>query len=69
MKIDGNAIETRAAEKQLNYKQLATAAGVTERTLQAARSGREIRTDTAGRIAAALDLSINEIIKKAGREI
>ena len=67
--IDGKAIETRAAEMRLNYKQLANAAGVTEKTLQAARSGREIRTDTAGRIAAALDLSISELVKEAGREV
>ena len=68
MIIDGKAIETRAAEKQLNYKQLATAAGLTEKTLQAARSGSAIRTDTAGRIAAALDLSISDLIKEAGRD-
>lgn len=61
MKVNGKTIETRAAEKQLNFKQLATAAGVTEKTLQAARKGDEIRTDTAGRIAAALGLPVSEL--------
>ena len=64
MKIKSNAIETRAAEKQLNYKQLAIAAGITEKTLHAARSGAKIRTDTAGRIAAALGVPIHHLIEK-----
>ena len=64
MKIRSNVIETRAAEKQLNYKQLAIAAGITEKTLYAARSGAQIRTDTAGRIAAALGVPIHHLIEK-----
>ena len=64
MKIKSNAIETRAAEKQLNYKQLAIAAGITEKTLHAARSGAKIMTDTAGRIAAALGVPVNHLIEK-----
>lgn len=63
MKVKGDIIETRAAEKRLNFKQLANAAGVTEKTLKAARKGSAIRTDTAGRIAAALGVSVESIIK------
>lgn len=48
---------------QLNYKQIAAAAGVTEKTLQSARNGATIRTDTAGRIAAALGVNVEELIK------
>ena len=63
MKIKTNAIERRAAAMQLNYKQIAAAAGVTEKTLQSARNGATIRTDTAGRIAAALGVNVEELIK------
>ena len=68
MKVKRNAIETRAADKQMNYKQLAAAAGVNQKTIHAARSGAEIRTDTAGRIAAALGIPITEIIERADNE-
>ena len=64
MRIKQNEIERRAAANQLNYKQLAFVAGVTEKTLHAARHGAAIRTDTAGRIAAALGVPIDEIIIK-----
>ena len=64
MKIKSNVIEIRAAENQLTFKQLANAAGISEKTLHAARSGAAIRTDTAGRIAAALGVPIHHLIEK-----
>lgn len=64
MKIKTNAIETRAAANQLTFRQLALAAGVTETTLRTARSGAAIRTDTAGRIAAALGVPVDHLIEK-----
>ena len=62
MKIKARIIETLIANQQRSYKSIATAAGITERTLQNARSGQEIRPTTAGRIAEALGVSVAEII-------
>ena len=64
MKIKSNVIEIRAAENQLTFKQLANAAGISEKTLYAARSGAVIRGSTAGRIAAALGVPIHHLIEK-----
>ena len=64
MKIKTNAIETRTASAAKTYKEIANAAGITERTLKQARDGAEIRPATAGRIAAALGVSIENIIER-----
>ena len=63
MKIETRKLESLIANQARSYKEVATAAGVTERTLQSARSGAEIRTATAGRIAAALGVDVETIIK------
>ena len=62
MKLDARRIENEIAGQARSYKEVATAAGITERTLQNARSGAEIQPATAGRIAAALGISIDEIL-------
>ena len=64
MRINKRVIENEIARQAMTYKETATAAGITEKTLKAARAGAEIRTATAGKIAAALDLPVEEIILK-----
>lgn len=63
MKIETRTIETLIAKQQRSYKDVANAAGVTERTLKQARNGAEIQPATVGRIAAALGVDVDEIIK------
>ena len=48
----------------MSYKAIATLAGITVKTLQAARNGEEIRTATAGRIAAALGVDVEKLTKE-----
>ena len=67
MKILPGIIETLTANQRRSFKDVATSAGITERTLKAARSGKEIQPATAGGIAAALGVSVEEII--SGYEI
>lgn len=67
MKILPGIIETLTANQRRSFKDVATSAGITERTLKAARSGQEIQPATAGGIAAALGVSVEEII--SGYEI
>ena len=63
MKLDTRTLEATIANKSLTYKEMAANAGITERTLQCARAGYEIRTTTAGKIATALGLSVEDILK------
>lgn len=64
MKIENrNLLEKEIARRSLSYKQTALIAGISERTLKQARNGEEIRTATAGRIAAALGMEIEDLIK------
>lgn len=65
MKIKTRALEVEIARRAMNYKDVAAAAGITEKTLQAARNGEEIRTATAGRIAAALGVDVAALTKGA----
>ena len=63
MKIETRTLETEIARQALTYKQVARSAHISERTLKQARSGAEIRTATAGRIAEALGVNVEKIIK------
>lgn len=63
MKIESLILEKEIARQALSYKDVANRAGISERTLKAARDGERIRTATAGKIAAALGIAIDEIIK------
>ena len=64
MKIKTKTLETEIARRAMSYKDIAMLAGITERTLQAARNGSEIRTATAGRIAAALGVDVETLTKE-----
>lgn len=61
MKLEKRNLENEIARRAFSYKQMARLAGITEKTLQAARNGEEIRINTAGKIAAALGVSLSEI--------
>lgn len=63
MKLEKRTLENEMARRELSYKQMARLAGITEKTLQAARNGEEVRINTAGKIAAALGVSLSEIIE------
>ena len=63
MKLESRLLENEIARQALTYKKAASIAGVTERTLQQARRGAEIQPATAGRIAAALGVDVETIIK------
>lgn len=63
MKIKKRILENEIASRAMSYKEFANIAGVTEKTLYAARNGSEIRTATAGRIAAALGVSVDKLTK------
>ena len=63
MIIDGRKLDIKAAERCITYKHLARAASVTEKTIQAAREGESVRTDTVGKIAAALGVPVSEILR------
>ena len=62
MKIETRSLENKIASQAMTYKEVARIAGITEKTLQAARNGSEIRAATAGRFAAALGVPIDELI-------
>ena len=64
MKIETRTLENEIARRAMSYKDIAMLAGITERTLQAARNGSEIRTSTAGRIAAALGVDVETLTKE-----
>ena len=64
MKVKSEIIENEIARRAMSYKDIAMLAGITERTLQAARNGSEIRTATAGRIAAALGVDVETLTKE-----
>lgn len=64
MKMERRTVEYEIARQARSCKEVATAAGVTEKTLRKARRGEEIQTATAGRIAAALGLRLEEIIER-----
>ena len=64
MKIETRTLENEIARRAMSYKDIAMLAGITERTLQAARNGSEIRTATAGRIAAALGVDVETLTKE-----
>lgn len=64
MKIETRTLENEIARSAMNYKDIATLAGITVKTLQAARNGEEIRTATAGRIAAALGVDVEKLTKE-----
>lgn len=51
-------------EKALSQKAAAKKAGITLRTWQNAEHGRRVRSDTAGRIARALEVPLSEIIER-----
>lgn len=63
MKIKPGTIDTLTANQRRSYKDVATSAGITERTLQKARSGQEVQPVTAGNIAAALGVKVEELLK------
>lgn len=63
MRLNKTKIETEIARQAMTYKDIARIAGISEHTLKQARNGEEIRTATVGKIAAALGVSIEEIIK------
>lgn len=64
MKLETRTLENEIARRAMSYKDIAMLAGITERTLQAARNGEEIRTATAGRIAAALGVDVETLTKE-----
>lgn len=63
MKINAQTLEKEIASQARTYKEVAEAAGITEKTLKQARRGAGIHTATAGRIAAALGVKLEDLIK------
>ena len=63
MRIETRTLENEIARQARSYKEVATAAGITERTLKAARNGAEIQPATVGKIAGALGVSVEVIVK------
>lgn len=63
MRINTRTLETEIARQELTYRQVASAARITEKTLQQARNGEKIRARTAGRIAAALHIDVEKILQ------
>lgn len=61
MKINVSKLEEAMARRCLNSKELQGAASLT--TIQRIRSGQEIRTKTAGKIAKALDVDVSELLE------
>lgn len=61
MKINVSKLEKAMARRCLNSKELQGAASLT--TIQRIRSGKEIRTKTAGKIAKALDVDVSELLE------
>lgn len=68
MRIRTQIIENEIARQARSYKEVASAAGITERTLKAARSGAKIQPATAGRIAEALGVSVETLLERASNE-
>lgn len=54
-------LDKELAARQLTYKELATAANVSQKTLCGARRGKQVNTSTAGKVASALNVPVEEI--------
>lgn len=63
MRLKPQTLELEMASRAMEYRQLARKAGITETTLRAARNGEEIRNATAGKIAAALGVRVDQIME------
>ena len=66
MCINNRRMLTEMARKCLGVGDLATNAGVSASAIYAAQQGKQIRPQTAGKIAAALGLDVEELLEEAG---
>lgn len=63
MKVDAQKLELIMASIPIGFLRLSQEAGITPNTLIRARSGKDLKPDTVGKIAIALGCSAEQIIK------
>lgn len=64
MRVDRAKFAAELAKADLNVKILAERSGVSRATITAIRSGKSCSNETAGKLAAGLGVSIEEIMQK-----
>lgn len=64
MKLDKTLLAVAMARKGMNFILLSQACGVSRQTLSHINNGKSCKADVAGRIAAALDVDVTEIIEE-----
>lgn len=69
MNIVRNLVEIAQAKCQMNDAELARRAGISAQTLCAAKRGDNCKPVTAGKIAQALGVPVDSIIKKEGGNV
>lgn len=63
MKLDVRKLKIYMAKAMINQKDLSRKSGISERALSFIINGKGCRTDTIGRIAAALEIDVENIIE------
>lgn len=64
MKINKIKLEIAMSEKYLNFMKLSKVSGVSRTTLSYINNGKSCRPDVAGKIAKALEVSVEDLIDK-----
>ena len=64
MNIDVNALMIEMARAKVTIKELSEKAEVSRSTIAAIKKGGMVRPDIAGKLAAALGVSVNDILEK-----
>ena len=63
MKLNVKRIEIALARNCIDISKLSDVSGVSYKTIQRIKTGSEIRTSTAGKIASALNVDIKELLE------
>ena len=63
MLLDIKKVMIAGAEKKMNLKDIAIAAGITQQTMLRIKQGQAIRMKTAGEIAEVLGVKVAELLK------
>lgn len=64
MKVSKRKLEIAMSEKYLNFIKLSKISGISRTTLSYINNGKSCRPDVAGKIAKALEVSVEDLIEK-----
>ena len=68
MKVDADVLYAEMAKKKFMMKDLAERSGISRATILNMKKGMPPKPDTLGRIAEALDISVERLLKKEAKE-